>query len=566
MNIFVGLNDAGKSNILKALNLFFNNNTDYDTEFDFSKDFSFLFPAKSHRTKEISVELTVEVPPSFQNSGVYIWSKTWRRGDILAESIIDENGNAPGSRSRIPYTLHRIKFRYVPAVKSKEFYKYLLSELYLTAEASLNNPLVESTKGFATEIQKYTEQIHNEVNDKIGIDSQLTIPADMSDIFKALIFMTKGEKDLTSIPLDMRGDGIQSRHIPIILKYLADEDQKTRNQGSVKITSIWGYEEPETGIELLRSFDVADSFRDYSSQVQLFVTTHSPAFYQQEGYEGTKVFYVTKSETNETSISETINQWEIGKTMGLMPIVAPFIAEQEKQLKEALNTASKDLLTDIPTIFVEGITDKQILTMAINSYSPELSEMINNGQLRIYTDEGEGGCLQIFNWVHAWIYKGNKSKTLSIFDKDEAGKTAHKKLVDSPVFKGGSNCKACFLKPTEEIKNIYKHEIALNYELEHILSIECWEEIIKAGFAQERTSTELNQMLGKHSDKSKSALSVYEELINDTRIINTILLYEPEENSKGKIVQLVQSTPEKTKKEFLFGFQDTIKMIEERFL
>ncbi len=31
MNIFVGLNDAGKSNVLKALNLFFCGETDYKT-------------------------------------------------------------------------------------------------------------------------------------------------------------------------------------------------------------------------------------------------------------------------------------------------------------------------------------------------------------------------------------------------------------------------------------------------------------------------------------------------------------------------------------------------------
>ena len=79
MNIFVGLNDAGKSNVIKALNLFFNNNTDYDTEFDFSKDFSYLFPKKSHSTKEITVQLKIEIPSSFQNSGVYLWKKAWRK-------------------------------------------------------------------------------------------------------------------------------------------------------------------------------------------------------------------------------------------------------------------------------------------------------------------------------------------------------------------------------------------------------------------------------------------------------------------------------------------------------
>ena len=40
LNIFVGLNDVGKSNILKALNLFFNGETDYNQGFVFEKDFS----------------------------------------------------------------------------------------------------------------------------------------------------------------------------------------------------------------------------------------------------------------------------------------------------------------------------------------------------------------------------------------------------------------------------------------------------------------------------------------------------------------------------------------------
>ena len=40
LNILTGKNDAGKSNVLKALNLFFNNQTDFGVEFDFSKDFN----------------------------------------------------------------------------------------------------------------------------------------------------------------------------------------------------------------------------------------------------------------------------------------------------------------------------------------------------------------------------------------------------------------------------------------------------------------------------------------------------------------------------------------------
>jgi len=42
LNIFSGSNDVGKSNVLKALNLFFNNIINIDEEFDLRKDLSIL--------------------------------------------------------------------------------------------------------------------------------------------------------------------------------------------------------------------------------------------------------------------------------------------------------------------------------------------------------------------------------------------------------------------------------------------------------------------------------------------------------------------------------------------
>ncbi len=39
LNIISGANDSGKSNILRALNLFFNKKTDLNNFFDFDKDF-----------------------------------------------------------------------------------------------------------------------------------------------------------------------------------------------------------------------------------------------------------------------------------------------------------------------------------------------------------------------------------------------------------------------------------------------------------------------------------------------------------------------------------------------
>lgn len=75
MNIFVGLNDAGKSNVLKALNLFFCGETDYKTPFDFQRDFTYLYRPESHRPKEIAIEIKFEIPDSYKNAGLYTWRK-----------------------------------------------------------------------------------------------------------------------------------------------------------------------------------------------------------------------------------------------------------------------------------------------------------------------------------------------------------------------------------------------------------------------------------------------------------------------------------------------------------
>ena len=66
-NIFVGLNDVGKSNLLKALNLFFNGETDYQNKFSFEDDFTYLFPKKSHHTKEIKISILFNIPSSYKD-------------------------------------------------------------------------------------------------------------------------------------------------------------------------------------------------------------------------------------------------------------------------------------------------------------------------------------------------------------------------------------------------------------------------------------------------------------------------------------------------------------------
>src|SRR5882672_10085054 len=77
LNVFVGNNDVGKSNFLKALNLFFNNETDTGIPFDFKNDFCSFAVTPRKKAPEVSIEVTFLAPPTFREARDIVWRKTW---------------------------------------------------------------------------------------------------------------------------------------------------------------------------------------------------------------------------------------------------------------------------------------------------------------------------------------------------------------------------------------------------------------------------------------------------------------------------------------------------------
>lgn len=571
MNIFVGMNDVGKSNVLKALNLFFNGQTDYNVDFDFKRDFSSIFPKTSHSTKEIVIEIQFTVPDTYKESGIYTWKKIWRTGNYTNEVILNQDGEKPSDRSRVPSSLKRIRYRYVPAVKSKEYYRSLLSDLYFTVSAVIDSPLESSIGDFSRVLQEYTSQISEEVGKRVGINSKLSIPENLSELFSTLVFQTNNDGSDSLVPLNMRGDGIQARHIPIILKYIADEDQKTRNQGSMKVATIWGFEEPENGVELSRAFEMSSDFLDYSQDIQMFITTHSPAFYLKKAEDNSQLFYVTTGEqANEgTKINTSMSGTIIGRNMGLMPLIAPYIEEKAKIISEATKLMEENILIDVPTIIVEGKTDKDYLIKAISFYSVELNKMIENDQLRIFTKEGQGGCVKLIDWAYAWIFSGNTSKAIVLFDKDEAGMSAHDKLINSDIFRCKRSSAAIhvkYLEPSETIIEIFQKQIVFPFEIEHLLSIDCCKKLKKKNYFVDRDYSELVKMAGRSVSRTKSVDDVFNELIGDKTVIEYLLTQEPGPDKKEKIKQYIFTMREEDVKNALMPMKNTIKMLEKIFL
>lgn len=564
LNIFVGLNDIGKSNLLKALNLFFNEQTDYHHRFDFDVDFSYLFPTTSHGTKEIVISIIFEMPETFKGERLYKWEKSWRYDGLKTDKIKTLDGKEPPKKSRIDSAIRRIKYRYVPAVKSKEYFKGLLAELYLALASSLTSPLQKSIDDFSNILSEYTNSINEGVRGKLNINSTLTFPNNLENVFSALIFKTKSDSDNLDIDLNYRGDGIQARHIPIILKYIADEDQKSRSGSSTRISTVWGFEEPENGLELSKAFDLAAEFKDYSNDIQLFITSHSPAFYMLKS-KWAKVFYAEKDEaTKGTVYKKDVDSKELCNDMGLMPLVAPFIAEKELEIKQLKQEYTVDLINK-KVIVVEGITDQYYIEKAIELYSPALQQLLNKNELVIYTKPEDGGTDNLERILKSFVIGINKKTKIGLIDKDDAGLKAKSNINSFKDMHNKSSLVSVLeLQPNDNIKEIYKLGYSnFTYCIEHLLRHDLIDKLIEKKKLVNREPIELQNILGGKISIDKSILQLINEL-EDNKIKN-LILYKPgcyyKSDIKKEVEKIFKLDP---KSNVLEGLVPTIKVLEDK--
>ncbi len=327
-NCFVGKNDSGKSNVLKALNLFFNDETDFNMPFDFERDYSQFAKRGQKQAKEISIALDIMVPNTFIEHGIKTWKKTWRVDGLNSDNI-DKLFNRA---SRGTTWLQRIQYRYVPAVKSNDYFKTLLEDLYESMTDAANSALKDLNGEYSKRLEDLTLELTNQLQVVLGMRSAIQLPSNLGILFRDMSFATS-DNFACGIDLSHRGDGIKARHIPSILRYIQANIEKGRPPRSVGGSYIWGFEEPENGVEYLACFEMAKEFLSYTNERQILVTTHSPAFYTQTKNEATTCFLVER--VNGVS-KYTPDSEDVTETMGLMQLIAPFVQVAKDEYIESV--------------------------------------------------------------------------------------------------------------------------------------------------------------------------------------------------------------------------------------
>jgi len=341
LNILVGQNDNGKSNILRALNLFFNNQTDIGQAFRFSEDYCYHANSGTGSRREIKISLTIDPPTArFKHANTVKWTKRWKiDGSIIEDRIYTRSNKSLTSSDNISKWLDKLKYRYVPAIKGREYFNALMGELHDVLNEAHGALMATQGQGFISGIQKVTSSITSELFSQIGIPSTIQVPSDFKQLFSNLDFGATVGKN--TYHLKQRGDGIKVRHIPVILKYMAEQEKNISIPGYVKPDTIWGFEEPENNLELKYAFELAETVRIYASDIQILVTTHSPAFYALKSIAGTEAnkYYIKKDADHCTTIKpiDAQGDGELHEQMGLLPIITPYL----KEVNEAQKTIQK---------------------------------------------------------------------------------------------------------------------------------------------------------------------------------------------------------------------------------
>lgn len=330
LNILVGQNDKGKSNILRALNLFFNGETDIGKKFRFDDDYCYHSNTGKGSKIEIRIDLEIHPPKSrFKNPVPVQWTKIWKRdGSVSNRKINIETGEELEPKDNVYKWLDKIRYRYVPAIKGQDYFSSLMGELHDVLNETHSEILSRQGDEFIKGIQLVTESITTELDHQLGIKNSIQVPSDFRLLFSNLDFGTK--IDNNTYHLKQRGDGIKVRHIPIILKYMSEKEKSISIPGYVKPDTIWGFEEPENNLELKFAFELAKTIKEYSRDIQIFITTHSPAFYALDVDEkdGVNTYFISQSNDNCTLVKyiDHSKSDELHEHMGLLPLITPYLS------------------------------------------------------------------------------------------------------------------------------------------------------------------------------------------------------------------------------------------------
>jgi hypothetical protein len=376
----------------------------------------------------------------------------------------------------------------------------LKRRLYSTLATTIAPKLNAASEGFLENIRKEVRGIETDAMSVLSLKTEFALPTDLGALFEILDFDTQDAHSQTS--LRQRGDGMQGRLVPLILKFLADQRKVNSPKGKPSAETIWGYEEPENNLEPMQQMLQAAQFSTYSSGLQIIATTHSPTFYNEAA---TKIF----ARRNEgcSHFENVTGTSQVDEAIGLMPFLAPYLKNAENDrnriLAELKAVNQSALINANSALIVEGRSDQIILTAVFTALGH------SNLNFQIHAESGvEGGA----NWVVSHTLGRAaltelRFKTAALFDADDAGKSASSKLDrDLTAIQRRDRVRIFTLGKdgiSDAVKAFRSKQITISVGIEAMLDLQYWNHARKQNWLVERTSL-LSDNQSLITDKSQT--------------------------------------------------------------
>lgn len=375
MTVFTGNNDIGKSNILRALNLFFNKEVETNTPLSFQRDFSFIRrkEIKERRKARQLIQISIEfiTPANYRSLPSTFWvTQIFDRNNTLVDVKFDKNITKNSKVLAVAKRLfNSFRYIYVPAIKDRETFSQVLSML----KSSLPTLDTQEFESFNKSLQRYGSELKEDLKNNINLMPALSLPTTAEELFSSLDFTI--QDTFVTTALSQRGDGIRCRFIPAIMNYIA-----LNNRGS---RYIWGIEEPENSLEFTKAIELNETLHNkYSKHAQIFVTSHSPAFvatFSNFPNPNKSIYLIIKREEDQGKTSTVFNpkteNLTLSKHLGyivlqqeLANVLNQQIQNNKEQEKKYIEL-KQQLEHQQNIVFVEGKTDVMYFRAAMELYN-----------------------------------------------------------------------------------------------------------------------------------------------------------------------------------------------------
>lgn len=356
--VIVGKNSSGKSNFLRALNLFFNGEPSPGFPMEFNRDLHYR-PTRRQK-KEIRVTVGFDLPERFNfRSGLehlkkvgssFLVRKIWgldrlRNVEVNTELLVNDKEVPDGEQLARDF-LSLITFRYVPnrtvpADVLKDESQAIASAIFKKLKES--EQAADVLKGLSASASRLLARTAGALTDSGApiSDPNIATADSLGGMLRMSGFQASG---LNGVPVKDEDWGAGHQAF-FLLNLLHEIDTDYSRQFGWKQACIWAVEEPESGLHHDLQTRLARQLLEWSSdakrRLQVFTTTHSPVV----AMSGDKGYWVDIGETSSS----------------LRPMKMPDLvrAAEERGVAAYLHPVLSFPFN--PVVLVEGSIDEKIL-------------------------------------------------------------------------------------------------------------------------------------------------------------------------------------------------------------